>query len=401
MMPEVDFNNLLVVVTIAFMAPLLLGLAPRLRLPAVVLEITAGIVAGPQVLGLARPDEVVSILALFGLTMLLFLAGLEVEPETFKGRLLRFSVGGLGASLAIGLAAGLAMAAAGLVRSPLFLAIVLSSTALGLVITVVRDSGLSASPLGQLIIAASSMADFAAVILLSLFFSGESAGTGARLLLLGAFVVMAAVAAASLAGAGRSMSLSRVLVRLQDTSAQIRVRGAVVLLVAFVALAERLGLEVILAAFIAGAVLKLADRDTTTHPNFRLKLEALGYGLFIPIFFVTSGMMFDVRSLIGSPSSFALVPLFLAALLVVRGLPAALLYRRIVGVRHSLVAGFLQATSLPFLVAAAQIGIELEVISRRNGAALVAAGLLSMLVFPAVALAILGDRESTPDPAQA
>jgi Kef-type K+ transport system membrane component KefB len=172
----------------------------------------------------------------------------------------------------------------------------------------------------------------------------------------------------------------------------------VLLLVAFLALAQRLGLEVILAAFVAGALLKVVDRDAMrTHPNFHLKLEAIGYGFLIPVFFVSSGLRFDLRSLFGSSATLARVPLFLVALLAARGLPA-LLYRPVVGTRRSVAAGLLQATSLPFIVAATQIGMELGVVTRANGAALVAAGLLSVLLFPVAALTVLRGRARAPAP---
>src|SRR5207249_1933659 len=149
-----------------------------------------------------------------------------------------------------------------------------------------------------------------------------------KLVLLGGFVLLALAVGAAVTRAGRSMRLGDTLLRLQDTTAQIRVRGAFVLLAAFAALAEKLGLEVILGAFTAGAVLALVDRDRAmTHPQFRLKLEAAGYGIFVPVFFVASGLRFDLDALTSGVSTLARVPLFLLALLAVRGLPA-LLYRR-------------------------------------------------------------------------
>ena len=155
------------------------------------------------------------------------------------------------------------------------------------------------------------------------------------------------------------------------------------------AVAEYLGLEVILGAFVAGAVLTLIDTDRElTHPQFRLKLEAVGYGIFIPVFFVSSGVGFDLDALTESASTLVLVPVFLAVLLAVRGVPA-LLYRPTVGPRRTVVAAFLQSTSLPFIVAAAQIGMELGTISDATGAALVGAGILSVLLFPLAALTVL------------
>jgi len=213
--------------------------------------------------------------------------------------------------------------------------------------------------------------------------------------------VIAAVGLA-VARAERSMRLTAVLTRLQDTTAQIRVRGAMVLLLGFVAMAETFGLETILGAFMAGAVLALVDRDEMkTHPNFRLKLEAMGFGLFVPVFFVASGLAFDLEALFSSASTVLRIPIFVAALLVVRGLPA-LLYRGIVGDRRRLVAaGMLQATSLPFIVAATRIGVALGMVSEATAAALVAAGLVSVVLFPVIALSLLRRSASAAAPAAA
>src|SRR5437016_7942923 len=331
-MPDVSFGSLLVVAAIAVGAPLLVGLFPRIRVPAVVFEIVAGIVVGPNGLGWVKIDLPVQILALMGLAFLLLLAGLEIDLDRLRGHLLRLAGMGFLVTLALGLVAGGVFGVAGYTRSPLLVAITLSATSLGLIVPVLKDAGQAETELGQLVIAGSSVADFGAVILLTLFFSGESSGLGEKLVLFGGFGLLVVVAALALTRLNRSMRLEGVLVRLQDTTAEIRVRIAVLLLVAFVALAERLGLETILGAFIAGALLSLVDKDTSTHPHFRLKLEAIGYGFVVPVFFVASGLRFDLDALVGSPSAFARVPLFLLALLVVRGTPA-LLYRRTVGTR--------------------------------------------------------------------
>jgi Kef-type K+ transport system membrane component KefB len=243
--------------------------------------------------------------------------------------------------------------------------------------------------LGELVIAAASIAEFGSIILLSLFFSGKSStSTAGRLILLAIFGLVVVLVGAAIASAERSISLSRVLRRLQDTTAQIRVRAAFLLMIGFAALAESVGLETILGAFAAGALLSLLDRDETTHPQFRLKLEAAGFGVFIPIFFVTSGLRFDLSALFASSSTIARVPLFLLAILLARGLPA-LVYVRLLGPSRSLIAGILQATSLPFVVAATQIGLQLGVVSRASAAGLVAAGLLSVVISPALGLVLL------------
>ncbi len=399
-MPNVSFTGLLIVAVVAFAAPLVLALTPARRLPAIVLEIVAGIVLGPSVLGWVKIDLPISILSVLGLAFLLFLAGLEVELERLRGRLLMYV--GLAFLLSLGLAllAGYGLYVAGQVLSPLLIAIILVATGLGVVIPVLKDAGESNSDFGQLVIAGAMFAEFGSIILLSLFFSREATGTATKLVLLGGFALLAAGFAFVVLRLERSTRIAAVLLRLQDTTAQIRVRGAFMLLVAFVALASVLGLETILGAFIAGVILRLVDGDRMmTHPQFRQKLEAIGFGVFIPVFFVASGIQFDLAALFSSPATILRVPLFLVALLLVRGVPA-LLYRSLVGSRRSVVAGLLQATSLTFIVAATQIGMQLGLIAKATGAALIGAGLLSVLIFPLLALTLLRRTKSAPLPVQ-
>jgi Kef-type K+ transport system membrane component KefB len=391
-MPSLD--ALLIVVAVAFAAPFLLGLAPGLRIPAVVLEIVAGIAVGPSGFGWVEIDATIEVIATIGLGFLLFLGGLEVDFGRLRGRVLNVTLRGYAVSLGIAVVLSLGLGVAGLVETPLLVAIALGSTSLGVLIPVLKDTGRVESSLGQLVIAGGSIADFAAIILLSLFFAGEG-GPGATLVLIGALFGLALAVFMVVRGAQRSVRIRADLLRLQDTTAQIRVRGALVLLVGFAAAAQQLGLEVILGTFAAGAILSLADPDRAmTHPDFRRKLEAVGFGVFIPVFFVTSGVRFDLGALTDSASALAMVPLFLAALIVVRGLPA-LLYRRLLNRRETVVAGLMQATSLPFLVAATAIGSELGLIGAGEAAALVGAGLLSVLIFPAVGLALLQMRSGS------
>jgi Kef-type K+ transport system membrane component KefB len=383
-----SFDGLLVVVAVGFAVPLALGLAPALRLPSVVLEIIAGIVIGPSVLGIVEIDETITVVSVIGLAFLLFLAGLEIDFSKLRGRVLQLTLAGFALSFAIAIVAALGLEATGLIETPLLVAIILCSTSLGVLVPVLKDAGEASSTFGQLIIAAGTIADFGAVILLSLFFSGEG-GVGATLLLLGGLALLGIVVFFAVMSAERSRAIRADLVRLQDTTAQIRVRGAIVLLVGFAAIAESLGLETILGAFMAGAILSLLDRDRAmTHPDFRRKLEAVGFGFFIPVFFVSSGVNFDLEALLESASNIAMVPIFLAALIAVRGVPA-LLYRGLLDRRQVLIAGLMQATSLPFIVASVAIGEDLGLVGAAEGAALIGAGLLSVLIFPATGLALL------------
>jgi Kef-type K+ transport system membrane component KefB len=389
---EVSFANLVIVAAAAFAAPLALGLIPNLRFPAVVLEILLGIAVGPSGLQWVTADLPVQVLALAGLAFLLFLAGLDVDLERLRGQLLRLAGLGFVLSLGLALSAGYALRLAGQVRSALIVGIVLSGTALGLVAPVLEDAGQSEGDFGQLVLAGATIANVGSVILLSVFFSGKAAGTGAKLVLVGSFMALAAAIGLALARAGRSTTLPGVLARLQDTTAQIRVRGAVLLLIGLVGLAERFGLATILGAFMAGVILRIVDRDTADHANFRMKLEGIGYGFVIPVFFVSSGLQFNLSALSSSASTLILVPIFLVALILVRGIPA-LLYRHVLGGRLTIAAGLLQATQLTFIVAAVQIGTSLGQITAATGAALIGAGLLSVMIFPLLALMLLGVRE--------
>ena len=236
------------------------------------------------------------------------------------------------------------------------------------------------------------MADVGAVLLLSLFFSTHAgAGTGTRIVLLTGFALLVAALARALLRAGRSRRVGDALLRQQDTTGEVRVRACVALLLGLVAVASQFGLETILGAFVAGAVLALVDRDAMSHPRLRAKLDAVGYGFVVPIFFVASGVRLDLTGLLADPAAAARVPAFLLALLAARGL-AALPLLPSAGTRATVAAGLLQATSLPFILTATQIGVATSALSPVTAAALVTAGLLSVLLFPAGALAVLRAR---------
>jgi len=319
---------------------------------------------------------------------------MEIEYERLRGRILSVSLLGFAVSLALGIGVAYGLLAASLIQAPLFIAFLLAATAVGLVIPILKDAGEIATDFGQLVVAGSSIADFGTVILLALFFSREATSPVSQLVLLASFGAIAVTIVLASFRLGRIELFTAVLQRLQYTTAQIRVRGAMLLLIALVAIAERFGLEAILAAFIAGSVLTFIDRDwETTHPQFRQKLEGVGFGVFVPVFFVASGIRFDLGALLASPSALLQVPIYLVALLVVRGLPA-LLYRPIIGTRRSIAAGLLQATTLGFVVAGVQIGLELRLIDGATGAALVAASLLSVLIFPFAAAIVLKGAET-------
>ena len=392
-----NFDNLVAVLAVAAAVPLILAAVPRVRVPGPVLEIVAGIVLGPAVLDLVKPDQAVRLVSTIGLAFLLFLAGLEVDVRHFRGPRARLAGEGLGLSALLALIIGIVLYAAGVVESPLLVGIILLATSLGLITPILEDAGVADRPVGQFAIAGASLGEVTPVVLLSLFFSGRTTAIRSKLLLLSLLGVLVVLVVIGTLRIERSMWITRMINRLADTSAQIRIRLSMLLVVGLGALATHLGFEAILGAFIAGAILRLVDADAEhKHPLFHPKLDAIGYGFLIPVFFVTSGLTFNLSVLFSNASTVLRVPLFLLALLVVRGLPAVLYRSALASIRDVAAAGLLQATSLPFIVAATTIGLQLHAIRPANAAALVAAGLFSVILFPIISLQLLRSSAKGP-----
>ena len=379
-----SFTSAAVVAVVALVAPLAIRLA-GIRLPEAVLEIGLGVIIGPQVLSWADVDQPVRVLSIIGLAFLLLLSGLEIDVDRLRGRVLRLTSVAFAVSFVLAVAAGFLLGAVGLVRSPLLIAVILSATSVGIIVPVLKDAGATETPFGQVIVAGASIAEVLPIILLSIFFSERSSGIVSQLVLLVTFLGFVTVVGLAIAGFERSSRISRALLALQDTTAEIRVRAAMALLMVYAAVATAFGLEAIFGAFLAGATIKLLDRDREmTHSLLPLKLQAVGFGAFVPFFFVSTGMMLDVRSL-GDPSTLVRVAIFLIAILLVRGIPAAL-YRPLAQSRRQVAAaGLLQATSLSIPVVAGAVGVSLHLIRPDNYVALVAAGVLSVILFPLLA----------------
>jgi Kef-type K+ transport system membrane component KefB len=378
-------------VAAATFAPLLVDLLPIPEIPPIVSEIIAGIIIGPVVLDIVSVTAPLEVFAQIGLVFLFFLAGLEIAFDAEDDRHLGLVTAAFLVSLALALVVALIFEAVELTGAPLLVAIILAATSFGIVVAVLKDAGQTGTPFGQLVIAGASIADFATVILLSLFFSSTGASFETTLVLLLLFLGVVAALGVAMAGARGSTALRAAIGRMHGTSAQISVRIAFLLLAVLVFLSEEFGLEVVLGAFLAGAMVSLLDRDRAVRSTgLQEKLDGIGFGIFIPIFFVVSGVRLDLDSLFSSLDTMVLVPLTVIALFVVRGLPA-LIYGRFVPRREALSAGLLQATSLSFVVAASQIGVELGKLDSAAAAGLVTGGVLSVLLFPALALRALGD----------
>jgi Kef-type K+ transport system membrane component KefB len=396
----ISFNSLLIVGAVAVAVPLLLGLVPAVKVPGVVLEILGGILVGPTVLGWVHLDVAVRVVADLGLGFLLFLAGFEIDLRQFDRRVLilvsRAFV--LSAMLALLVAYGLQLGDQ--VKDGLLVGITLMATALGVLVPILKDASHTGTNFGRLIMAAGSLAELAPLVLLSVFFSASSKNPAADLGLLAGFVaftVVVVVVTQRVSGWG---PLRAVVHRLENTSSQLRIRLAITFALAFSVVAEHFGLATILGAFLAGVIVRRTDETPASQQEFQGKLEAIGFGFLIPVFFVSTGAGLDIASLFRSTRALILVPVFLVALLVVRGVPA-LLYVRAVGRTRAVAAGFMQATSLTFIVVATTIGIQTGHQRPSTAAALVVAGLLSVVIYPPIALQLLkgADRQMPHAPA--
>lgn len=384
----VQFGALLVIAAAAFAAPLLARLVPRRLVPPVVIEVLAGIAVGPQGLGLVRATGGVYVLYLLGFGFLLFLAGQEVEVERFRGPTFRLTAASFVVSVAIAvpIAFGLRQIAPG--SDIRLLALALTASSLGVLVPILRDAHEIDSDFGQLTVMAGSVGEFAALLLLTVLFSAQPEPTWVQVAYVLALGAAAVVGAVVLRRLWRSAWLRRHLLATDQSTSQLRVRGGFVILLAFAAIAYKFGVDALLGAFVGGVVLNVADSDDRpTQEQYHGKLRAIGYGFLVPVFFIVTGVQFDVRSLFASASSLALMPAIVAGILVARAGPA-LMYRGRVGGRPAAAAGLLQATTLTFPVVVSEVGRSLGLLTPGTSAALVGAALVSVLLFPAIALAL-------------
>src|ERR1700761_3536701 len=357
-MLPISFNSVLIIAGISVFVPAVLGLLPGLPVPGAVLEVGLGIVVGPSVLGWVRVDAPVEVLSTLGLGMLLFLAGLEIDVERLRGQLSRLAALAFGLSAALGLLGGFLFFLAGEASEPILLAIILMSTSAGLLLPILKDAGEATTEFGQLVMTASAIAEIVPIMLLSLLFSASSKTVGSQRLSLALFLVLLALIGLALSRARRLSRLDRMLEFLSKRSGQLRLRATLTLALGCGVLAYQFGFAAILGAFAAGLLVRVIE-ISGREPNreFLIKLEGIGFGFLVPVFFISTGVSFQLKGLLTHPGALVLVPLLLLALLIVRGVPAAL-YARTVGRRRAAAGGLLQATTLTFVIVATEIGFE-------------------------------------------
>lgn len=379
-------TTLILIMSIAVLAPLFAyGVSRWLPVPLVIFEILLGVLVGPDVLGWAHSTEVIDVLSELGLAMLIFLAGYEIQFAQVKGDTLKRSVWAWVAALALGLGLGLLLSGGGGFDKGVYIGTALTSTALGTILPVLRDSGDLQSRFGSVMMAMGAVGEFGPIIAMALLLSGRAPGQSAALLI--GFAVLTA-AAVFWALRPKPPWFSRVIAKTLHSSAQFAVRLVVLILVAFLALSEVLGLDVLLGAFAAGLITRLVLHGAAPESSEVVlsKVEAMGFGFLVPLFFVVTGIEFDLDALLGGGRVLLLLPVFLLLFLVVRGLPMWLLAPRDLGRRDRSALVLFGSTALPLVVAITTLGVEEGALGSGEAAALVGAGMVSVLVFPLVGL---------------
>jgi Kef-type K+ transport system membrane component KefB len=384
----VDADSFLAIVIVAAIAAAIVGIGgQRVLVPVVVLELLLGMVIGPDLLGLAKGDPFIDFFASLGLGMLFFFAGYEIDFERIRGEPLKLAVVGWIISLALAYTVGGILAAAGIVLSLLFTGSAIATTAIGTLIPILSDAGEMRTRFGTYLLAAGAVGEFGPILLITLFFSTSNPLSSALIL-----VAFIAIAVLSALFAIRGVVLGwDAFERTMESSAQLPIRTAVVMIFTLAALASDLGLDLLLGGFVAGIITRLAlgGREVGILES---KLSAVGYGFLIPFFFVVSGVEFKLDELTSDPKEALKVPLFVIAFMIVRGVPALLLYVKQLDLRDRLALAFFSSTELPLVVAITTIAIDKGEMRGTTAASLVGAAIISTAVFPLVGLRLRGSR---------
>ena len=392
-MTEAAIPTLALIAIAAVLSPLVAEFLRRfVVVPEVVIQIIFGILLGPYVFNLARSNSIVTALSDFGLTYLMFLAGTEVDPAIMRRGHIGLAAGSWVTSLVIALLMGVLFHSSGLVLDSVVVALCLTTTALGTLLPMLRDSGYLDTPFGPVVLSVGAIGEFGPILAVALLLTQRH--TDLTILLIVLFVAVAVVAAL-LATQVRPPGFVTLLRRHLHSTSQLPVRISVLLVVLLVYLALKLSLDVLLGAFAAGVVVRLFIRGEDQEP-VRSKLEAIGYGFLIPIFFIETGINFDLHALIREPHVLLRVPVFAAVFLFTRGLPTLVFFRRVLSRAQSQALAVLAATGLPLIVVITTIGVDEHKMRPENASALVAAGMLSVLVYP-----IIGFRRLRRDPESA
>jgi Kef-type K+ transport system membrane component KefB len=380
---ELHFPPVLFLLICAAAAPAIAGLTRRIGLSVVVVELLLGIAVGPQGLGLVSPTAgALPALATMGMAFLFFIAGLEIDLSAIRGRPLRLALVGWFCGLGLAIAIGLGMVAAGLTSSWRVVAVALMTTGLGVLVPILRDRGAIATPFGRHVLASGVVGELGPIVAISLMISRRfSAGVQAALTT--GFVVVVLVFAWLLARGARVPALLEPIRRGLDHSGQTPIRIALVLIVALAVLAETFGMDLALGALAAGMMVGFITRGGAREHDLHAKIDAVGFGFLIPLFFLSSGMKLDVRSIFAGTEGLTLLIAFFVALVAVR-LPLVLLLRAELGGRGAGAVMLMSATTLSLIVVITGVAVEVGGLAPSHAAPMVGAGVLTVMLFPAL-----------------
>src|SRR5690606_11822944 len=382
---SVSFASLVIVATAAFAIPLLLRNVKRFRIPVVVGELIVGIALGKSGLNIVRPDPWLEFLSLLGITYLMFLSGVEID-FALLGRLARAKAGRRafvlsGAYLVLVLAGGVAIGFLfshfGLVSNPWLIALILATVSVGLTLATLKEKQLGATEYGQTILIIALAMDVTTMLLLAALVALVAGGDPAQLALIGLLFV--AVFLVYLGG--RRFGPSPLMSELAHATSQIGVRGAFMLIFIFAFLSETLGIEVILGAFLAGAIVSLISQSDET--SLHLKLDAIGFGFLVPVFFIMVGAEFDVAALIARPEALLLALSIIIAAYVIKVLPATIFAKRY-GLKEALALGVVVTPGLSLAVAAAEIGFRLGLLNASTHSAMILLAIVTAALSPLI-----------------
>lgn len=396
-MVEVDHGSFLIIVAAAALAALIAAtFGARAGIPVVVLEVLIGVLIGPEMLGWVNTDGFIDFFAALGLGMLFFFAGYEIDFERIRGEPIKLALLGWVFSLALAFSIGGLLALAGIVLSLVYTGAAMSTTAIGTLIPILNDAGELKTRFGTYLLGAGAIGEFGPILMITIAFSSTNALTGTLVML--AFVALAVLTALIVVGSvGRGLPL---LEKTLEKSSQLAVRMTVLMVFALAALADTLGLDLLLGGFVAGMVVRAALRGHEVA-QFESKITAVGYGFLIPMFFIVSGVRLDLSALIEDPVQFLKVPMFLTLFLIVRGVPAVVLYRKVLIARDRAALALFCATQLPLVVAITTIAVDKGHMIGSTAAALVLAAILSTAIYPLIGLALRRrtNAQLTPAPA--
>ena len=381
--------TLLIVPLLAVLAPLFArGLGRWVRVPIVVFELLLGILVGPSVLGWAQPDAFIDTLSQFGLAMLFFVAGSEIEFSVFRGRTGRNAIFGWLISLAAGVALGWLIAPG---EEAVIIGIALCSTALGTILPILRDAGEMKTPFGRAAGAIGAVGEFGPLIAISIFLGGRDPDISALVLVLFAVIAGLAIWLAFKVPRG---AMHRFVNSSLHTSGQFAIRVVLLILAGLIALSIVLDLDILLGAFTAGIVWRLIMRDAAEADREAVesKVEGVAFGFLVPVFFIYTGVTFDLEALLAQPVLLLLLPVVLVVLVIVRGVPSMLAAPEGSTRRDRLSMALLGAPALPIIDAVTAIGVDEGILSTATAALLVGAGMLSVLLFPLLAMSIRGEH---------